>query len=535
MTPEQVRAQEVDAEIGRMAEISPSEYQVTRQDAAKRLGVSLEYLDKTVQNLRKVVGLRNGGGALPPEAATWTEPVHGAALLDALCTIVRKHVALPKGADIAVALWVLHAWAFEASFITPRLVIKSPEKRCGKTALLRMISVLVPRKLMAADITASAMFRTIEHSRPTLLIDEGDIGLKGNEALRSVINSGHGKDGVVYRTENDEPKQFSTWTPVAIALIGDAADTIEDRAVPIRMRRRRKDEQIERLRADRPEMFEHLRSKARRWAADNVPVLAELDPEVPDCLNDRAADNWRPLLAIADLAGGEWPQLAREAAVFLSMDADEEDSSAKAMLLSDIRAVFSDRDDTRLDDEWRGRILSHHLCAMLIKLEDRPWADWRRGKPITPRDLASLLKGYEIRPKDVKSTYGSVRKGYDLEDFRDAFDRYLPPSSGTASATSISEVAENSSQDNVVAQSRESQGLLGPEGFRPKTKKKATGKFPYPTTTELEMDAPILKELEPERAAEIENAKDKLRRLSKRTNGSPVTEDKAVASEDNGE
>lgn len=229
---------------------------------------------------------------------------------------------------------------------------------------------------MAADISASAMFRAIEIFRPTLLIDEGDISLKGNEPLRGVINSGHGRDGMTWRVEGDQPKQFSTWTPVAVALIGNAADTIEDRAVTIRMRRRRRDEHVERLRLDRPEMFTPLQSRCKRWAIDNMKALCEADPDVPDLLNDRAADNWRPLLAIADAAGSAWPDLARNAAAMLSMDEDDDDSTARTMLLTDIRHIFRAQNIDSLDEEWRGRIKSGELCDKLAALEGRPWVDW---------------------------------------------------------------------------------------------------------------------------------------------------------------
>lgn len=439
MSPEELRAKELNEEFEKLAKLNPLEYEVIRQDAAKRLGVRMAVLDQEVGRLREEMRAAEAGSSSLdlPEVVPWQEPVDGAALLEELGQTFRTYVSLPLGAAVALPLWVVHAYAFEASYITPRLVIGSPEKRCGKTALLRVIGAVVPKKLMAADITAAAMFRAIETSRPTLLIDEGDIGLKDNEALRGVINSGHGRDGAVYRAagENHEPKRFSTFAPVAIALIGSPADTIKDRSVVIRMRRRRRDETVERLRLDRPAMFDTLRRRCARWAADNVEALAAMDPEVPHCLNDRAADNWRPLLAIADRAGEEWSRMAREAAMLLSIDEEDDEGSARTMLLTDIRSIFDTQNDGRLDEEWRGRIRSGELCDKLAALEDRPWNDWHRGKPMTPRDLAFLLKSFEIKPKDLKSRYGAVRKGYDIEDFRDAFDRYLPPTDGETSAT----------------------------------------------------------------------------------------------------
>lgn len=436
MTPEELRAEELKAEFEKLAKLSIVEYEVVRQEAAKRLNVRIAFMDEAVETLRKELSSREGSPSPDmPEVEPWPEEVDGASLLEELRNMFSTYVALPKCADVALALWVIHTYAFEASYITPRLVIKSPEKRCGKTALLRTIAAVVPRKLMAADISASAMFRAIEIFRPTLLIDEGDISLKGNEPLRGVINSGHGRDGTTWRVEGDQPKQFSTWTPVAVALIGNAADTIEDRAVTIRMRRRRRDEHVERLRLDRPGAFTPLQSRCKRWAIDNMKALSDADPNVPDLLNDRAADNWRPLLTIADAAGDGWPDMARNAAAMLSMDEDDDDSTARTMLLTDIRHIFRAQNIDSLDEEWRGRIKSGELCDKLAGLEDRPWVDWHKGKPITPRDLATLLRSFEIKPKDIKSRGGAVRKGYVIEDFHDAFARYLSARPEDASAT----------------------------------------------------------------------------------------------------
>ena len=76
--------------------------------------------------------------------------------------------------------------------------------------------------------------------------------------------------------------------------------------------------EVDRLRKRDSHEFAIVRRQAARWAADNFDNLIDPDPAIPQALNDRAADNWRPLLAIADMAGGEWPQRAREAACVLS-------------------------------------------------------------------------------------------------------------------------------------------------------------------------------------------------------------------------
>ena len=145
--------------------------------------------------------------------------------------------------------------------------------------------------------------------RPTLLIDEADSFVKENEEMRGILNSGHTK-AAAYVIRNVEvngehkPQRFSTWAPKAIATIRALADTLEDRAVIITLQRKSRMAKVERLRRRDSDEFAILRRQAARWAADTFDKLTDPDPSIPDALNDRAADNWRPLLAIADLAGG---------------------------------------------------------------------------------------------------------------------------------------------------------------------------------------------------------------------------------------
>ena len=219
---------------------------------------------------------------------------------------------LSDHAALAAALWVLHCHAHDAAFHSPRLTATSPTMRCGKSTLLRTIGRLVPRPLPTANITPAAMFRVIEAAKPTLLIDEADSFAHENEELRGVINSSHCRlDAFVIRAvpagDDYEARQFSTWAPMAIASIGKVAATIADRSVIIAMERKPPGQTVARMRADRDDGFGVLASKAARWVADHLEALRQADPDVPRALNDRQADNWRPLLAIADLAGGDWP------------------------------------------------------------------------------------------------------------------------------------------------------------------------------------------------------------------------------------
>ena len=281
--------------------------------------------------------------------------------------------------------------------------------------------MLVQKPLLASNISAAAMFRTIEAARPTLLIDEADAFMKEKEELRGVVNAGFARNGQVIRTMGDdhEPRTYSTWCPAAFAAIGKLADTIEDRSIIIPMRRRTKNETVERFRAHKADDLHVLARKAARWGIDNMVALQNAEPVAPEELNDRAADCWFPLLAIADVIGGEWPARARQAALTLNGNGVQEDQSLKVQLLSDIRDILAAGNVERIP--------SAELCSLLHRVEDRPWSDYSYGKPLSPQHLAKLLKPFGIKPKDMRTHTPDKRtvKGYEAAQFFDAFTRYL--------------------------------------------------------------------------------------------------------------
>jgi putative DNA primase/helicase len=412
-----------DREVDRLATLSVMDYERERVGAAKRLSVRTSVLDALVARTRNASAEESeiGRGRImkitKPEP--WPEPVEGVALLDDLEAAIKRYVVLTEAAARAVALWALHTYVFEAFDVTPRLAITSPEMRCGKSTLLRVIGALVNKPMSAANITAPAMFRTIEACRPCLLIDEADTFMSDNEELRGVVNSGHHRDGGVVRLvgEEHEPRQFSTWSPVLIAAIGQLAGTIMDRSIRIEMRRRMPGEQVERLRNGGGGELRDLARCCARWAADHSDRLSGADPAVPTDLNDRQSDNWLCLLALADLAGGDWPAKARAAALDLNV-ADDDGESRRIELLADIRMVFADKDV--------GRLKSADLCEALADMADRPWADFARGKPISPSQLAKMLKTHKIAPKVLRDGGAATFRGYELTDFDEAFLRYLP-------------------------------------------------------------------------------------------------------------
>jgi hypothetical protein len=254
-----------------------------------------------------------------------------------------------------------------------------------KTSGLVLLCWLTPKSVLAGNISATAIFRYVEQTRPTLLIDEADSFLEGNEEMRGILNSGHTKAAAyvirnVEITGEHQPQRFSTWAPKAIATIGNLPTTLEDRSVVVKMQRKPKGARVARCRRHDCVEFENLRRQAHRWATGNVAHLKAAAPVLPEALNDRAADNWEPLLAIADLAGGDWPKRAREAALALSGDEAAGEDDLAIELIKDISVIFH--------KAGKEAIFTRDVISRLVAAEERPWAVYRdplrRSNPADP-------------------------------------------------------------------------------------------------------------------------------------------------------
>lgn len=353
----------------------------------------------------------------------WETQVDGAGLLNALRDLLRKYVVLTEGAPEAEALWALFTYVYDSFECNPRLAFSSATKRCGKSRNLDILGMVVCHPLPTSNVTAAALFRCVESWQPTVLIDEADSFLRDNEDLRGILNSGWTRSGAwVMRVEGEarEPRMFSTWAPVCVALIGNLPGTLEDRAIKITMKRKAPGDQVARLR--RRQLAEELkdwRRQAIRWAEDHKAELEAAEPESIPELDDRAADNWGPMFAIADLVGGSWPVRAREVARLLSADRDEAADTKGVQALSDLRDLFDQRGVKRLT--------SQEIVTHFEGLEESPWKDYRRGKALTQRQLAYLLRPFGIRSTNLRMPDGGVAKGYERTACEDAFRRYLPP------------------------------------------------------------------------------------------------------------
>ncbi len=413
---------DVAGAIEALTALDPIAYDRVREEAAGLLGCRVVTLDREVTKRRGAKEDRGPAGSPVTfdDPEPWPEPVDPAELLAELEAYFTRHAVLPGHGAVVLALWTAHTWVFDTGPVTPRLAVTSPQKGCGKSTVLDLLAAVVRRPLEASHATTAALFRVIEKHRPTILLDEADTFLGDNEELRGLLNAGHHHRGRVLRAvpvgEDFEPRAFHVFAPVAIAAIGRLPGTLADRSVVLRMQRRRPGERVEPLRGDRAELHEPLRRRLARFAADFAARLREADPPVPSGLANRVADNWRPLFAIADLAGGPWPDRARAAA--LAQLAEAADEELPVLLLGDIREIF--------DASGEAEIASTELCERLAAREDRPWAEISRGRPITPRKLASLLRPFGIHP-----LHRERARVYRRADFEEAWARYLPgPPSG---------------------------------------------------------------------------------------------------------
>jgi hypothetical protein len=379
-------------------------------------------LDEEVAKLRSNENAGQGQAVTFDEPEVWPERVEVATLLESLRRLIHRHVIVDDHAAVTTALWIAITYVVAVLAVLPFLVARSPVLRCGKTSLLTIIGLLAYRALATSNISPAATFRVIEAAQPTLIIDEFDTVANAGDELRGLLNSGHTRStAFVVRLVGDdhEPRRFSTFGAKALALIGNPPSTILDRSIVIDMRRKNPNARIAKLPSESDPEIRKLRSMLARFAVDNNQAIRAAKPSPVSDLNDRATDNWSPLLAIADIAGGPWPQMARQAATKLSGGREAEAQGARVQLIEDLQGLFLKRVTDRL--------LSAEICEHLAQLEHRPWPEFGRArKPITPRQLAKLLAPFDVIPKTIRIGE-TTAKGYELSQFKDVFARYLPP------------------------------------------------------------------------------------------------------------
>jgi hypothetical protein len=361
-----------------------------------------------------------------------------AEVLDSICAFLTRYVVFASPAQaIVIALWVAHTWILDGFDHTPYLYVSSPEKKCGKTKLLDCLELLVFTPWRVVSPSEAVLYRKIECDRPSLLLDEMDTVFSGKkdartEPLRALLNAGFERKAKVPRCvgqgSNYRVQEFAVFCAKAFAGIGKLPDTISNRCIPARLIRRSREESVQRFRKrDAEAAALSIREILEAWGQQNglANQLRGARPEIPNELDDRQADICEPLLAIADVAGGDWPQKCRQSLISLCSGGADEDDSLGVKLLGAIREAFGSTNVDRLSTE--------HLLRLLVDQEsDAPWADWwehelknenTRGPAAK---LARLLKSYGIRGRTIRLDDDSTKRGYLREWFEEAWKRYCP-------------------------------------------------------------------------------------------------------------
>ncbi len=356
------------------------------------------------------------------------------AALDGIRNFLLRYVVFPSEAHgYAVTLWIAHTWVLDAFDFTPYLHVCSPVKRCGKSTLLDCLRLLTVKPWLVVRPSEAVLFRKIAQDRPTLLLDEVDtiFSAKGddNEGTRAVLNAGFERRATVPRCAPNTHAvvDFSVFCAKAIAGIGRLPDTVADRAIPIVLARRARTHHIEKFRARQvAPLAEPLTESLRKWAENptTIGILQDARPAVPDELRDRQADICEPLLAIADLAGGHWRELARRSLVELCTGTEAQDENAGTKLLAAFRDIFREKQTDRIATK-------EALEALIARDDDSPWASmWERdvasGNVRGPAArLAKLLKPFSIAATTIRLDDGNTPKGYKTAQFEEAWARYL--------------------------------------------------------------------------------------------------------------
>jgi putative DNA primase/helicase len=378
----------------------------------------------------------------PPEEASdgevepWPEPVDGQALLSELVDFFSGPLVLPEGGAEACALYAVMTYAVDMLELVPYLSASSAVMRSGKTRLTTLFSFVVRKPLVTTNASPSAIFRECERSQPTLILDEGDTFITMNEELRGILNSGYDRNLKVLRAvpvgRDFVARPFSAFGPKIIALIGDLPATVMDRTIFLEMRRKRRTDQVVAFRRRQRGIYRsqgrQLARKIVRWVEDHRRVLVDAEPVMPVELDDRAADNWEPLLTIADEVGGDWPDRARKVAVLLSAERDERTVDEKIQLLADIYAIFKQNGGYPIQPTG----LALALCAM----DERPWrSHGARNECISSDRIGKILGTFGIKSKKSRVTNPEILRHlpsnisqpvrlYWPDLFKEAWERY---------------------------------------------------------------------------------------------------------------
>lgn len=347
----------------------------------------------------------------PDDVQSGSDSVEAYSALDAARDFVTRYIALTDVQADCVALWITHTWCIDAFDTTPYLAVQSIEPGAGKTSLLEVCEQLVANPWLTGRTTGPALVYKVSQDKPTLLLDETDAlfsgGAMSQQMLRGVLNSGYKRGGKVSYAKGGSFVDLPVFCPKMFAGLTALPNTVADRSVPIVMRKKSAFDQTERLRIrDVRRIAEVPRMMLVRFGVTKCEELSKMRPQLPSSLDDRAQDVWEPLICVADLVGGTWPERARKAAVELMKGRKISSAAGQAFqLLGACKDLF-----TELGVD---RIQTSRLLEMLGEDD------------LTAMGLADSLRGFGIQP--LKIRFGkTVAQGYERSGFEAAYSSLVP-------------------------------------------------------------------------------------------------------------
>lgn len=411
---------------------NPASYNRYRQQVKESKQVTMSLFDKlTTKTLETQQIEQTNSIAMFPPIDLWDSPIDAEVLLNEIKDTIQRYVIADDATITAATLWASYTWFIDVVSYAPIANITAPEKRCGKTKFLSVLSRLSYKSFSTSNISSAALFRLIELYKPTLFIDEVDTFLSLHEDMRGIINAGFTRESAfIVRCVGEDlhPTPFNVWGAKALCGIGKIADTLQDRSITLKLRRKTTGETVQNIDKSDPEQWRVLRAKLARFAQDNQLTLINTLIEPLPQLNDRANDCWEPLRQIALLAGGHWPQTAINSAIRINGEQQENDST-RTELLRDIKTIFVTK---RID-----RIFSHDLVNELNADNEGNWCVWNKGRGINARNLAKILKEFDIVSNTIRIGIDERAKGYIKDQFKDAFNRYLTTAPITPPVTNV--------------------------------------------------------------------------------------------------
>jgi len=366
-----------------------------------------------------------------------SDPVDGNNLLDQLTKTFKDHMVLPSGMPELCAVYSLFTHCIDAFDYAPYLSVSSATMRSGKSRLGDIFEALVQKPLKADSATEATIFRVVNAHEPTMILDEADTWSRDNEGMRGILNAGNKRNAKVLRCSGDshEPKAYKVFGAKIILGIGKRWGTLADRCIEIALKRKLVSEEVQRIKASRfHKDLKPIREQMRRWANDHMDDLRDAEPELPQLTDDRAMDNWEPLLAIGDACSKQWGERLREIAQ--ETHKEKEENEIIVRLVHDMEKIF--------EDHYSDKMTSEQMCNELAQIDDAPWGSWGRMGPITKISLAKKLKPFGIKPDQFWES-DKKKRGYKREDLKDTLARYPLP---TESVDSVEPSNDKEKSDN---------------------------------------------------------------------------------------